>query len=609
MLLVYTSRLLEISFRKPFAFFPFAFVALGLITPCYAQSVANAVRSPGFKLEQQVQRGLNANLFMQTSAEYRAACIQAYQCASQRLRQQLKSKNTQTDKLAVVMDLDETVIDNAGFQTHLFQSGLAYDQRLFDQWEQQGGNEVELIPAAKEFILAARSLGVTVFFISNRNDCFREQTKRTLDRLGIPIKDDRELKLSTTTSDKTERRAEVIQDGFEVLLNIGDNLRDFDELFKTPLLNNDSTIAETTAAIEHRKLAVDQARSQWGRNWIVLPNPAYGEWMKPLNRGLRDLQQLKHAKPKLGVAFWNVENLFDTEDDPNVEGDEEFTSTGPKKWTQDRYQIKLKNLATIIARMDDHQGPDILGLSEVENSVVLEHLIETLTSIGRNYKIVHQDSPSGRGIDCAIIYDSDVVDLKDSKFHFVDAGTTRDIVEATFTRNGQDLTVFVNHWPARSHEASFRIAAGITLRKRIDELLNVDALADIIAMGDFNDHPEDESIRTALGATTDLNEIRGGTLFNTMFALESINPPGTYVYNNQWETLDQIFVSPGMLIPNGVSWVLGSTRPVVLTPNQLYDPLGDAIPRPSRSFSGNSFHETGYSDHLPVVSSVYWAKD
>ena len=600
-------RLLLTRTGNRVAFVVLTIVGLGLVTPCNSQSVTSADRSPGYESEDQAQRGLNANLYMQTSAEYRAACIQAYQFAYQRLHQQLKSKNTQTDKLAVMMDLDETVIDNSGLQTRLFQTGLAYDQRLFDQWEQQGGNEVELIPAAKEFILATRSLGVTVFFISNRNERYRDQTRQTLDRLGIPIRNERELKLSTTTSDKTKRRGEIAEDGYEVLLSIGDNLRDFDESFKTPLLSDDSTIAERTAAIEHRKLVVDQARSNWGRNWIILPNPAYGEWTKPLNRGLDDLQQLKHAKPKLGITFWNVENLFDTEDDPNVEGDEEFTPTGPKKWTEQRFATKLQNLGTIISRMYDQQGPDILGVAEVENATVLQRLVETLEPLGRNYQIVHQDSPSGRGIDCAILFDADVLDLKDARFHFVDAGTTRDIVEATFTRNGQDLTVFVNHWPARSHDASFRIAAGTTLRKRIDELLQVDALADVIAMGDFNDHPDDESIRVALEATTDLREIRDGTLFNTMFALESVEPAGTYVYKNQWETLDQIFVSPGMLIPNGVSWVLGSTRPVVLTPNQLYDPRGDAIPRPSRSFSGNSFHEAGYSDHLPVVSSVFWA--
>ncbi|TWT78764.1 Lipoprotein E precursor [Planctomycetes bacterium CA13] len=600
---VYFAQRASMMVRFVLCLFVFVFA-----TSCYGQSEPNSTHSLAFAPEPPTQRGLDANLYMQTSAEYRAACIQAYQLAYLRLRQQWASRKDRNEKHAVILDLDETVVDNSGFQTKLLQSGLAYDQRLFDQWEELGGSQTELIPASKEFVLAARSLGVTVFFISNRNEDYRLQTKQTLQRLGIPIEDERELKLRTTTSNKTTRRAEIAQDGFTVLLNIGDNLRDFDESFKSPSLPPASVSADLTAAIEHRKRRVDQTRSKWGRSWIVLPNPVYGEWMKPFGRGLDDLAQLKHANMKCGIAFWNVENLFDTQDDPDVEGDEEFTPTGPKKWTEERYQIKLNNLAKVIGQMNGQLGPDILGLSEIENLVVLEALIEKLKLLGRDYRIVHHDSPSGRGIDCALLYDAAVFGLQDSRFHFVDAGNTREIVEATFTRNDHKLTVFVNHWPARSHDASFRIAAGTTLRKRIDELLSVDALADIIAMGDFNDHQSDESISTALGATAELAEIQGGKLFNTMFAVDSIEPPGTYVYDNQWETLDQIFVSPGMLIPNGVSWVLGSTRPAILTWNQLYDPRGDAIARPSRSYSGPFFHETGYSDHLPVVSSVFWAR-
>jgi 5'-nucleotidase (lipoprotein e(P4) family) len=516
-------------------------------------------------------------------------------------------RKDRNEKHAVILDLDETVFDNSGFQTRMLQSGLAYDQRLFDQWEELGGNQVELIPAAKEFVLAARSLGVTTFFVSNRSDRYRQQTKQTLQRLGIPIQAEQELKLRTTTSDKTARRDEIAQDGFTVLLNIGDNLRDYDETLKSPSLTAESTVKDRNKAIEQRKRLVDLARSKWGRTWIVLPNPVYGEWMKPMGPGLAGLSHLKHTKATLGIAFWNVENLFDLLDDPNVEGDEEFTPTGPKKWTEDRYETKLNNLATVISQMNDQQGPDVLGLAEIENRSVLEALVEKLKPLGRDYQIVHHDSPSGRGIDCALIYDARVLELDHSKFHHVDAGNTREIVEARFRRNGNELTVFVNHWPARSHDASYRVKAGLVLRKRIDQLLSADALADIIAMGDFNDHQADESIRDALEATAELKEIRGGKLFNTMFALDPSVPTGTYVYNNQWETLDQLFVSPGMLIPNGVSWVMGSTRPAILVRDQLYNPHGDAIARPSRSYTWNSFHESGYSDHLPVVSSVFWA--
>src|SRR4051812_2426996 len=140
-----------------------------------------------------------------------------------------------------------------------------------------------------------------------------------------------------------------------------------------------------------------------------------------------------HAE-ELVVASWNCENLFDTEDDPNVKGDEDYTPDSPKKWTKEKLDTKLTNLATIIKKMNDGKGPDVLGVCEVENRKVVEMLVEKLQPLGRKYEIIHKDSPSERGIDCAIIYDSAVFSLADSKFHHVDAGDTRDIVEAKLHR-------------------------------------------------------------------------------------------------------------------------------------------------------------------------------
>ena len=96
------------------------------------------------------------------------------------------------------------------------------------------------------------------------------------------------------------------------------------------------------------------------------------------------------------IAFWNVENLFDNVDDPTVEGDEEFTPAGPNKWTEERLAIKLTNLAKVISKMNGGKGPDVLGLAEIENRKVIELLIAKLQPLGREYKIVHKDSPSGR---------------------------------------------------------------------------------------------------------------------------------------------------------------------------------------------------------------------
>jgi len=585
-----------------------AIASLTLVYQSQAQDNVAPKTTSSLKAESPPMRGLDANLYMQTSAEYRAVCYQTFQLAELRLREALAAAPKDDRRATVIMDLDETVLDNGGFQTWMLRTGRAYDQSWFDRWEQHGGEAVGLIAGAKEFIIAAESLGVRVVHISNRNERYRAFTKATLERLGIPIHDESELKLSTTTSDKTTRRAEVEADQKNrVLILVGDNLRDFDERFRAPALTENSSDADLAQAIRARKQVVDDNREKWGTQWIVLPNPAYGEWTKPLSRGLRDFSQLNHVHDSIGLAFWNVENLFDTVDDPDVEGDEEFTPAGPNRWTAERQNIKLGNLATVISRMHDGRGPDVLGLAEIENRDVVEALIQRLEPLGRQYKIVHKDSPSGRGIDCALIYDANVFNLESSEFHFVPAEDTRDIVEAKLVHNGLPISVFVNHWPSRSHDPSFRMKAAQVLAGRIAQILKDDPAADIIAMGDFNDYPDDPSITQGLNATWDPAIIDGNPLFNTSYAETPDASTGTYVYNDQWGILDQMIVSPGMLQPGGVSWSLGSTMPVVLADDQMFKPRGkNAIPRPSRSYTKSTFHKNGYSDHMPIVTTLLW---
>ncbi|MEZ6141480.1 MAG: HAD family acid phosphatase [Zavarzinella sp.] len=241
-----------------------------------------------FKPEKPANRGLDANLYMQTSAEYRACCYQAYNLATLRLKDAVRQHADK--KLAVVLDLDETVVDNAGFQAMQLRSNLAYDQRLWDHWEKDHAEHVGLIPGAKEFILEAGKLGVTVAYISNRNDKFRDQTKKLLAKHGISAAEDSLLKLSTDTSDKTKRRKEVEKE-YTVVLYVGDNLRDFDDSFRCRKFEK-KTPEEISQAIKERKETTDKHQSEWGNKWIVLPCPAYGEWLKPLGEGENDLDQL-----------------------------------------------------------------------------------------------------------------------------------------------------------------------------------------------------------------------------------------------------------------------------------------------------------------------------
>lgn len=304
------------------------------------------------------------------------------------------------------------------------------------------------------------------------------------------------------------------------------------------------------------------------------------------------------------LAYWNVENLFDTVDDPMVEGDEDFTPSGKSKWDEERLATKLKALTRIISRMNEGRGPDILGLGEIENREVVELLVKELAPLKRDYKIVHQDSPSSRGIDCAMLVDGVKFVIRDRKFHAVKdvSKPTRDIVEAELTVSGGDvLYVFANHWPSRANPESDRMAAATVLRKRVDEILSENKLADIVLMGDFNDYPPDESITKGLRAIEKL-EHDDGSLLNTMWA-EHRAGKGSYVYQNKWGVLDQVIVSPGLLDEDGFHWVKDSSQPVIVRREQLYEPA-EGIPRPNKTYSGNSYHKTGISDHLPVQTLI-----
>jgi predicted extracellular nuclease len=302
---------------------------------------------------------------------------------------------------------------------------------------------------------------------------------------------------------------------------------------------------------------------------------------------------------ELVVASWNCENLFDTEDDPNVKGDEEYTPDSRKKWTKERLDTKLTNLASVIKKMQDGKGPDVLGVCEVENRKVIEMLVAKLQPLGRKYEIIHKDSPSERGIDCAIIYDSAVFSLADSKFHHVDAGDTRDIVEAKLHRKDNDLYVFMGHWPSRFHDAAARNKAGDTARKRVDEILAADPKADIMMLGDFNDESTDESIRDHLRTATTSDNLPAGTMFDTTAKIKEAGS-GTFFYKGKWDMLDHILISPGLLDHVGFHWKEGSSERLEY-PELFYQPtFPNAKKIPSATYTRNDFHENGYSDHLPL---------
>ena len=281
----------------------------------------------------------------------------------------------------------------------------------------------------------------------------------------------------------------------------------------------------------------------------------------------------------ISILFYNVENLFDTEDD-TLKNDNEFLPTSKKKWTHSKWNDKTIKIAKIIA---GNNYPEIIGLCEVENRVVLEKIKNHYLFKNKKYAIIHFESPDSRGIDCAILYQYERVDLLSMRANKVNLNgrKTRDILSATFTHFKDTLTVFVNHWPSRY---GGRVKSN-SKRKKASEvlLLLMDSTSThypnhkIIAMGDFNDEPKDSSLKV---------------LSNYSNRSEELN--GTLKYKGKWQVFDQFICSKNFY------YNLTVYKPdFLLEKDKTYG--GE---KPFRTYYG-PFFNGGFSDHLPIKLTFY----
>jgi endonuclease/exonuclease/phosphatase family metal-dependent hydrolase len=201
------------------------------------------------------------------------------------------------------------------------------------------------------------------------------------------------------------------------------------------------------------------------------------------------------------------------------------------------------------------------------------------------------------------VYDAAVFELIDSKFHFVDADKTRDIVEARLRQGGAELFVFVNHWPSRGNDEWQRVKAATVLRARLDEILAADARADMLLVGDFNDEPDNISLKDHLRSADRPENLPAGSLYDTTAPIRAAGK-GTYVWDNRWELIDHVIASSGLLDQAGFRWKPGSSQRIEYPELFFHPRIRGAIPRPSRSYSSDNFHRNGYSDHLPVECAI-----
>jgi len=305
---------------------------------------------------------------------------------------------------------------------------------------------------------------------------------------------------------------------------------------------------------------------------------------------------------KICVGFYNLENLFDTEDDP-LTHDDDFTTEGYKNWNPKRYANKLKKLSRVIADIghkETKSAPSLLGVAEVENRQVIEDLIHTKALRKYPYGIVHFDSPDERGIDTGLIYRKDHFEVLDSnplRVHLEsEPGVpdyTRDILYVCGLLSGKRVHIFVNHWPSRrkgeEETRDKRIAAASRNREAIERILEEEPDARIMVMGDFNDDPHSESVKTHLVQSD---------FYNPMIFLLT-RYEGSLNHDFKWYLFDQIILSSNFMRFHNNALRYHSSK--IYNGHSLTEYKGRFKGNPFRTYAGKRYLG-GYSDHFPVYS-------
>lgn len=304
-------------------------------------------------------------------------------------------------------------------------------------------------------------------------------------------------------------------------------------------------------------------------------------------------QQKSHS---LRVMFYNVENLFDTIDNKYTD-DEEFLPESDRQWNSYKYWKKIRQIYQVIAAVGQKSPPEIIGLCEVEDYIPLYNLLNNTPLMKYEYQIIHFNSPDKRGIDVALLVNSQLIKVVDKKalgISFVGDSnkTTRDILYAKLLIHTDTLHVLVNHWPSRRGgqeiTEKYRIRASETVTSFLDSIYSQNRKPNILVMGDFNDEPESKSISL----------LKKNGLINLSEDFKSDCKCGSYKYRNSWHMFDQILVSESVLHPTGIFFI----------PKSLQIYKSDMITEIDSKYGGRKLKRTylgpryngGFSDHLPV---------
>ncbi|MEH6763519.1 MAG: endonuclease/exonuclease/phosphatase family protein [Aequorivita antarctica] len=317
------------------------------------------------------------------------------------------------------------------------------------------------------------------------------------------------------------------------------------------------------------------------------------------------------------IAFYNLENLFDYEDDPLI-FDDDRTPEGKDHWTKEIYEAKLVNMAKVISEIGEDitsTSPALIGVSEIENRRVLEDLLNQKPLVNKDYGIVHFDSPDRRGIDVALLYQKRLFTPTNYKAYELIIYDDQDRSKRVYTRDqllvsgmldGEKINIIVNHWPSRSggeeRSRPKRIKAAELNKHIMDSLFSEDPYAKIITMGDLNDDPVSPSIKDVLKSKSERQDMKVKELYNPMENMYK-KGFGTLAYRDAWNLFDQIIISTELTKKDYSSYRFYKAG--IFNKNYLTTPRGQYKGYPFRSFVNG--YTGGYSDHFPVY--IYLIKE
>ncbi|ULC59940.1 endonuclease/exonuclease/phosphatase family protein [Flaviramulus sp. BrNp1-15] len=317
------------------------------------------------------------------------------------------------------------------------------------------------------------------------------------------------------------------------------------------------------------------------------------------------------------IAFYNLENLFDTINDPNKF--DEFSPIMELKTNHsEAYKQKIHNMARVIADIGNDvtkNSPAIIGVCEIENKTVLEDIVNDSLLISKNYGIIHYDSPDARGIDVALLYQKNIFTPINTSSHelkiYDDQNQKRIYTRNQLLVSGKlenDLIhLIVNHWPSRrggeARSRPKRVAAAKLNKHLIDSLQVIDPYAKILIMGDLNDNPNNTSVKKVLKTKKDKRKVDLKGIYNPFEKLYR-NGLGTTAYRDSWSLFDQIMVTKPLLEKDYSSFRFYKSG--IFNKQYLIQNQGAYKGYPFRSWSDGGF-SNGFSDHFPVY--VYLIKE